>query len=84
MLLYSYIITSSALYLTFTIQQLLVGPLFTDPSVLDDDDLIASGQVGDAVGDEQPGFAPQLTVGADDLVEDVLAHVGVDGREWVV
>ena len=61
-----------------------ISSTFSDPPVLDDDDVVALGQVGDAMGDEQPGFAAQLAVGADDLVEDVLAHVGVDGREWVI
>jgi hypothetical protein len=36
--------------------------LLADPPVLDDDDVVALGQVGDAVGDEQTGFATQLPV----------------------
>jgi hypothetical protein len=36
------------------------------------------------VGDEQPCFARQFAVGPDHLLEDVLAHVRVHRRQWVV
>ena len=69
---------------TFHVQKFLIGSLFADPSVLDDNDMIALGEVGDAVGDEQPCFARQFAVGPDHLLEDVLAHVRVHRRQWVV
>ena len=69
---------------TFPVQKFLIGSLFADPSILDDNDVIALRKVGDAVGDEQPCFAGQFAVRTDDLLEDVLANVRVDSGQWVV
>ena len=62
----------------------LVRALFTDSPFFQHNYMIRLGEVGDSVGDQQPGLSLQEAIMPDHLLKDVLAHVRIHGGERIV
>ena len=65
-------------------KEFFVGPDFSNPSILDHDNVVHFRQVRDTVSDQNSGLSSEQTFSSDHLVEDVFPDVGINSWQGVI
>ena len=67
-----------------SLQKFIIGALLADPPLLQDDDVVSPGQVGQPVGHQDSCLVLQKSPGPDDLLEDMFADMRINSAKMKV
>ena len=84
LLLFSQVLNQKICKLALSVEQLAIASHLSDCARLHHHNLVHLLEEADPVGHQHAGLVAQQTLRSDDLLKDVLAHMGVHSGQGVV